>query len=123
MAHERVLVFEEAFGYLVRPMDPAEANAGLAGLIERIGAAESAALAALYERTSAQLFGVLLRILRRHDLAEEALQDVFVRVWHHAKSFHPERGPALAWLIGMTRNRAIDIQRRRRREVPLEDEE
>lgn len=105
----------------VRPaMDFPEANAGLAALIERVAAADGTALAALYEKTSAQLFAVLLRILKRRDLAEEALQDVFVLLWRKARSFHPERGPAMAWLIGMTRNRAIDIQRSRRREVPLE---
>jgi RNA polymerase sigma-70 factor, ECF subfamily len=99
-----------------------EANAGLCALIQRIGVADQAALASLYQKTSAQLFALLLRMLKRRDLAEEALQDVFVAVWRKAASFRPERGPAMAWLIGMTRNRAIDIQRRSRREVSLEQQ-
>jgi RNA polymerase sigma-70 factor (ECF subfamily) len=60
---------------------------------------------------------VLLRLLRRRELAEEALHDVFVRVWLRAASFDPARGPAMGWLVAIARNIAFDHHRRHRREL------
>jgi len=69
----------------------------------------------LYEMSSPQLFGCLVRMLRNRALAEEALQEVFVQVWRRAAEFQRERGSSWAWLIAITRYRAIDLQRRERR--------
>ena len=102
-------------------MDLDPANQLLADLLARIGRGEATALAALYERTSGQLFAVLIRILRRRELAEEALQDVFVRIWNKAASYRPTRGTAMTWLISLARYRAIDLKRRARREVGWEE--
>lgn len=69
----------------------------------------------LYEMSSPQLFGCLVKMLRNRALAEEALQDVFVQVWRRAAEFQRDRGSSWAWLIAITRYRAIDLQRRERR--------
>ena len=69
----------------------------------------------LYEMSSPQLFGCLVRMLRNRALAEEALQEVFVQVWRRAAEFQRDRGSSWAWLIAITRYRAIDLQRRERR--------
>lgn len=71
----------------------------------------------LYERTSPQLFAVLLRILQTRSLAEDALQEVFVSVWRNAGSYAPDRGTGLSWLIAVSRYKAIDIRRKRRFET------
>jgi RNA polymerase sigma-70 factor (ECF subfamily) len=73
---------------------PSEAPAQrLEELIARCAAGDSAALQLLYQNTAAQLFGVLKRILLRADLAEEALQDVYVSIWRNAKDYRPRKGP------------------------------
>ena len=79
------------------------------------------ALRLLYEQTSKQLFGLLRRILERDDLAQEALQDVFVSVWNNADRYSSHKGAAFTWLVSIARNRAIDIKRKRRRESSFGD--
>src|SRR5690349_10972032 len=83
---------------------------------------DRAAFRALYENTSSHLLGLLLRMLRRRDLAEEALQDCYVRIWRNAGTYAPERGAPMAWLVGIARNRALDLLRRNRPEVSLDDD-
>lgn len=67
----------------------------------------------LYHATSAHLFGLLLRILRTEDNAEDALQDVYVKIWQKAKTYEPARGAPLSWLMSIARYRALDLLRRR----------
>ncbi len=88
-------------------------------LIERCVEHEQPALRELYERTAAQLFGVLIRILQSEDLAQEALQDVFVRIWQRADSYRPARGSALTWMMSIARYRALDIRRSRSHELTI----
>jgi RNA polymerase sigma-70 factor (ECF subfamily) len=89
-------------------------------LIARCAEGDRQALEKLYRLTSARLFGVLMRILRRRDLAEDALQDVYVRVWQRARQFDGYRGRALAWLISIARYRAIDHVRSNRVLLPID---
>jgi RNA polymerase sigma-70 factor (ECF subfamily) len=91
--------------------------AQLEALIARCAAGDAAALKLLYQNTSAQLFGVLKRILLRADLAEEALQDVYVSIWRNAKDYRASKGAVFTWMTSIARYRAIDIKRSRRREV------
>lgn len=65
----------------------------------------------LYKATSPKLFGLALRILKRHDLAEEAIQDAYVSVWNQAASFKPEKASAMTWMTTIVRNRCIDLYR------------
>lgn len=81
---------------------------------------ERQALERLYRLTSGRLFGVLMRILNRRDLAEDALQDVYVRVWQRAGQFDSYRGRASAWLISIARYRAIDQVRSNRVLLPID---
>jgi RNA polymerase sigma-70 factor, ECF subfamily len=93
----------------------------LEGLIARCAAGDSAALRLLYQNTSAQLFGVLKRILLRADLAEEALQDVYVSIWRNAKEYRASKGAVFTWMTSIARYRAIDIKRSRSHEVSFAD--
>lgn len=79
----------------------------------------------LYQLTSPQLFAILVRILKRRDLAEEALQDAFLSVWRNASSYTAQKGTPMTWLISICRHRALDMLRREHREVHLDpsDEE
>lgn len=103
-------------------------NAELGALLQRCAARDRSALQALYARVAPQLLGCIQRILRRRDLAEDALQDVFIRIWQQAGQFDQHRGRALAWLVTIARYRAIDLQRAQRPMLlidqdPLPDDE
>lgn len=93
----------------------------LEALLARCALGEAAALERLYARVAPTLLAVLMRMLRRRDLAEDALQDVFVSVWQRARQFDPIRGRALAWLVSVARYRAIDLQRATRPALALSD--
>ena len=64
-------------------------------LLALSGQGDRVAFQALYEATSAKLFGLSLRILNRRDLAEEALQDAFINIWHHAQNYRPEKAAVM----------------------------
>ncbi len=69
-------------------------------------------LEALVERYSGPLFGFGLRLLRDRGMAEEMVQDTFVRLWRGAKRYDPERGSVRTFVYAIARNAAIDLQRR-----------
>ena len=96
-------------------------GAEIEALLSRCAAGDRAALETLYARVAPILLAVLMRILRRRDVAEDALQDVFVSVWQRAHQFDPIRGRALAWLVSMARYRAIDLQRAARPALRLSE--
>jgi RNA polymerase sigma-70 factor (ECF subfamily) len=93
----------------------------LAQLLQRCAAQDSAAFRTLYDKTSAILFARLLRMLRRRSVAEEVLQDVYVRIWQRASQFEVNRGRALAWMVTIARYCAIDLMRRERVSLVSDD--
>lgn len=92
----------------------------LVQLMDRIAARDRAAFAALYEATSAKLFGIIVRILLRREVAEEVLQDVYVRIWERAGDFDAARASPITWMAAIARNRALD-EVRRAKPVSIED--
>ena len=82
-------------------------------LLDRIAGRDQAGLAELYDRHCRLLFSLILRILRDRGEAEDVLQEVFVRVWDRADSYNPSLGTPAAWLVRISRNRAIDRLRSR----------
>jgi len=78
---------------------------------------DQSAMADLYEASSAMVFGLALRILGDRDAAEDVVVEVYAQAWRDAASFDSERGEAGAWLLTITRSRAIDSLRSRRREI------
>ena len=85
----------------------------IAALITRIASQDRAAFRAIYPAASAKLMGVLLRILKDRAESEDALQEVFTRVWLRANRFDAARGRGMTWLIAIARNHAIDRLRAR----------
>ncbi|HZQ62098.1 MAG TPA: sigma-70 family RNA polymerase sigma factor [Casimicrobiaceae bacterium] len=95
-------------------------SARLADLLARTALADQAAFAELYRLTSGQLYGLALRMLRDHALAEEILQDVYVSVWHHAATYAASKSQPATWLTSIARNRCLDQLRKRELEtVPI----
>jgi RNA polymerase sigma-70 factor (ECF subfamily) len=76
-----------------------------------------AALSKLYDRYTRTVFGVGLRILGDRSLAEELVQDVFLKVWRSSGTFDPSRGSFSTWLYRVTRSAAIDLYRKRAHRV------
>lgn len=90
-------------------------------LIQAVAAGDRQALRAVYMRESTRLFGIANAILRDRDAAADALHDAFLRVAARAGQFDPARGAAEAWLGGIVRHAALDLGRRRGREMPSDD--
>ena len=84
---------------------------GLSRALGRVAEGSQAALAEVYQRTSAKLFGICLRILGDRSEAEDALQDIYINVWRKAGSFDPARASPITWLAALARNRSIDRRR------------
>lgn len=95
----------------------------LAALLRATAARDKRAFRLLYEATSAHLMGLLVRMLRQRDWAEEALQDVYLRIWNRADSYAAEKGHPLAWMMTIARYRALDLLRARRELVSLDEPE
>lgn len=83
-------------------------------LLARVAAQDREAFRELYHATSAKLYGVALRILGNRTEAEDALQEVFTRIWLRAGRFDPDKGSPMGWMIALARNHSIDIVRTRR---------
>ena len=80
------------------------------------------ALSKLYDRYSRTVFGVGLRILGDRSMAEELVQEVFLKVWRSSGTFDPSRGGFSSWLYRVTRSVALDLYRKRARRVrPVSD--
>lgn len=92
---------------------PASEGDALSGLIARTAIGDRGAFRAVFELARSPLFGICLRMLSNRGEAEEALQDAFVRVWQHAGGFSGGANNAMAWLRAITRNRCLEILRRR----------
>lgn len=65
----------------------------------------------LYDAYSSALFGVVLRIVQSNELAEQVLQDTFVKIWRNGASYDPSRGRLYTWMLNVARNTAIDATR------------
>jgi RNA polymerase sigma-70 factor (ECF subfamily) len=83
-------------------------NVDLEALLALIAQGDRLAFRQLYDEISARLLGAARRILGDHALAEDAVQDAFLRIWRSAGKFDPARGVALAWIGRIVRNASFD---------------
>jgi RNA polymerase sigma-70 factor (ECF subfamily) len=91
-------------------------------LIARVSLRDRRAFSEIYDRTSAKLYSVALRILNDDMEAEDAVQEAYVKIWRNAARFEQGRAAPMTWLITIARNAAID-RARKRRETTAEPEE
>src|SRR5262245_33695174 len=98
----------------------AEAPADL-DLLRRMGRGDEAALEALYTRYAGLIYTLAVRIVGDAELAREVLQDTFLRSWDGRATYDPARERVAWWLMGMARNRAIDLVRSRPHQARLRE--
>jgi len=92
-----------------------------AALLEAVAEGSQDAMAAVFDRYSRIVYCIALRVLREPSLAEDVMQEVLLQVWKRPQSFVSQRGNLAAWLSVVTRNRAIDVLRKRFPLDPLGD--
>jgi RNA polymerase sigma-70 factor (ECF subfamily) len=93
----------------------------LVWLLAAVAKGDRAAFERLYAATRAKLYGVVLRILRRHDLADEVMQETYFKIWNSAGQFDPALSSPITWMVAIARNRAID-QVRKKTEVSIDED-
>ena len=82
---------------------------------------DRSALRRLYDAEARQMLGVALRIVRQRHLAEDVVQDAFIKVWEKAASFDPQRGSARGWLYSVVRYRALNEVRDNGPQITLDE--
>lgn len=80
-------------------------------LINRLKAKDQGALRALYEKYSGSLLHIISKIIQPKELAEELLQDVFVKIWEKIEQYDEDKGRLFTWMVQIARNTAIDKAR------------
>lgn len=91
--------------------DKHEATEQLALLLARVALGDRSSFAQLYGRTRRELFAVAYRVLGSRETAEDALQDAFVSIWHHAANYRVAASQPMTWMTSIVRNRALDVFR------------
>lgn len=94
------------------------AGTALENCIARIAGGDKEALAQLYEQTRPAVYGFALSILKNHHDTEDVLHDAYLQVWNAAPRYCPQ-GKAMAWLLTIVRNLAMDQLRRQKQAEPL----
>lgn len=77
-------------------------------LIKQVARHDQRAFLALYERYSSRIYTLILRMVNDQGLAEEILQETFLRLWNRAQQYIPDRGSVLTWLLGVARHTALE---------------
>jgi RNA polymerase sigma-70 factor, ECF subfamily len=96
-------------------------SAELVWLLAAVAKGDQAAFQQLYDATRAKLYGVVLRILRRADLADEVMQDAYLKIWRSAHAYDARMASPMTWMVAIARNRAIDLVRKKS-EASIEEE-
>ena len=94
-----------------------DGRALLLQLIAEVARGDKSAFARLYGLTHAKLLGVALRILRDRALAEDVLQETYLKIWRHAASYDPTMASPMTWMATIIRHGAIDAVRKRQIET------
>ena len=102
---ESLVIAEDALRYFID------------GVVNR----EQSALSALYDATLHKVYGLALKVTRRHDLAEEVVEDTYWQIWQEADKFDTSRGVVIAWMMVICRSRALDLLRRQPHHIPLNE--
>lgn len=96
--------------------DPKQLNSWLEGVARK----DRDAFRLLYDATAPKLFGFVLHILTKREIAEEVLQDSFVSIWNNASGYQPSLAAPMTWMTAIVRNKAFDVLRRSEQNIELD---
>jgi RNA polymerase sigma factor (sigma-70 family) len=88
--------------------------------LHAVGQGDAGAFRKLYDATSPKLFGYVMRILGKRELAEEALQDGFFAIWHGAAGYQRQLAAPMTWMTTIVRNKALDRLRGQARDAVVD---
>ena len=97
-------------------------NAAAREWIARMACGDETGMGLLYDGTLGHVYGLALRVTRDQDAAEDVVAETYLQVWQQAGRYDVERGTPLAWLLNMTRSRALDYLRRRGTVMTVDDD-
>ena len=80
-------------------------------LIRLLQKKDKKAISLLYDNYASSLYGIILKIVRSEELAEDVLQDAFIKIWKNGPSYNEKRGSLFTWMLNIARNTAIDKTR------------
>lgn len=103
--------------------DDTELNSKLASWVLRIALGDEAALGFLYDATLPKVYSLALKITGKRELAQDVVTETYWQVWREAVRFDSQRGVAIAWLLMMTRSRALDLMRKQDKATSYPDPE
>jgi RNA polymerase sigma-70 factor (ECF subfamily) len=86
-------------------------------LVQRLRDRDEAAMTIFYDKYSAALYGVIFRIVKKEEIAEDVLQEAMVKIWHSFGSYDADKGRLFTWVMNVCRNLAIDKIRSRQYRV------
>ncbi|MCR9051098.1 RNA polymerase sigma factor [Phaeodactylibacter xiamenensis] len=95
-------------------------------LVRRLQARDKSAIAEVYDAYAPSLYGIALHIVRSEAIAQDVVQETFIKVWKNAATYDTRKGTLFTWLLNITRNGAIDKTRsaafrRRRQNLPVDE--
>ena len=108
------MIIRDQFSYLTRnrpTINLVQKHISESDLVSQLRAKEKAALEYLYDHYSGALYGVIFRVLKKESVAEEVLQDVFIKIWDRFENYDPAKGKLFTWMMNVARNQAIDKTR------------
>ncbi len=87
-------------------------------LVARLKAKEESAMSELYDRYAVNFYGLASKIVGSDEIAQDIVQDSFVKIWRKVDSYDETKGTFFTWMLNITRNTAIDVLRKRKKENP-----
>jgi DNA-directed RNA polymerase specialized sigma24 family protein len=87
-------------------------RAEMTWLLAAVAKGDRAAFERLYGETGAKLYGIVLRILGKPELADKVMREVYLKVWHSAENLDPAVATPMTWMVAIARKRAIDLVRK-----------
>lgn len=90
-------------------------------IINQVKAGDKAALYTLYDKYSAALYGVIIRVCKKEDVAQDVLQETFIKIWKNIAQYNPEKGKFYTWAYRISKNTALNEVRKSKKLIQTED--
>jgi RNA polymerase sigma-70 factor (ECF subfamily) len=87
-------------------------------LVDRLKSRDESAMGEVYDRFASTLYGVASKVVRSDEIAQDVVQDSFVKIWKKVETYDSSKGTFFTWMLNITRNTAIDFLRKTKKENP-----